>query len=106
MPGSAQAPWFVRQYCEITSRYHTGDLSLEFDQRARDIAAGKRFIGPERLKPTLIYAAMQASARDLKRRSVPGDASSNGIERGNNFDFDSGFGLLDAEQALRAIRGF
>jgi len=83
-----------------------GVAALMLDQRARDIAAGKRFIGPRRLTPEFMYLAMQVSARNLERRSTVDDAVSNPIERGNNFDFDSGFGLIDAEDALRATRGF
>jgi hypothetical protein len=77
------------------------------DQRARDIAAGKRFIGPRQLRPDVMYVAMRVSAvrQDIRLRAgrVTGPI---GIPRSEGFDFDSGFGFVDAARALRLTAGF
>jgi subtilisin family serine protease len=108
LPAQGEPDGFPNFFGTSAAAPHAAAVAASMlDQRARDIAAGKRFfIGPRRLTPAFIYQTMQATARDLTRRSSADDSVSTVIERGRNFDFDSGFGLLDAEQALRATRGF
>jgi subtilisin family serine protease len=82
--------------------------ALLLDQRTRDIAANRRFIGPKKLTPDLIFAALRLSAVDIKRRALDAEDASKtqAIRNGEGFDFDSGFGLVNAQRALELIRGF
>lgn len=82
--------------------------ALMLDQRARDIAKRKRFIGPKHLTPDLIYIALRLSAEDIRMRSLAtGDpAATVRIPNGRGFDFDSGFGLVNAVNALKLTEGF
>jgi subtilisin family serine protease len=80
--------------------------ALILDQRARDIADNKRFIGPRTLSPDAIYRAMRLTADDMNQRNFGGDIGPQRVDNANGFDFDTGFGFVDAQPALRAIRGF
>ena len=85
--------------------------ALLLDQRARDIAAGKHFNGPMELTPDAIIAALRLSADDIKRRSLEkNDAQKTqairGPRNGEGFDFDSGYGFVNAHKALELTKGF
>ena len=80
--------------------------ALILDQRERDIAARKHFIGPRRLTPDLIYWALRLTADDMKLRNFGGDIGPQRVDNANGYDFDTGFGFVDAQRALRATRGF
>jgi hypothetical protein len=82
--------------------------ALMLDQRKRDIANRKHFIGPKELTPDLIYAAMRLTAEDIKRRSLAtrDPAATIPLANPNGFDFDSGFGLVNAYKALKLTKGF
>jgi hypothetical protein len=81
--------------------------ALMLDQRKRDIAAGKHFIGPQQLRPDVMYVALRLSAarQDIRARAgrVTGPVA---IAHSKGFDFDSGFGFVDASVALRLTAGF
>ncbi len=79
--------------------------ALMLDKRARDVAAGKRFIGPKRLSPQAMYWAMRLTAQDVRARAgiTSGPFP---IENGRGFDFDSGFGFVDGVRAIQVISGF
>ena len=81
--------------------------ALMLDQRKRDIAAGKRLVGPLQLRPVVMYIAMRLSAarQDIRARAgrVTGPIA---IPHSKGFDFDSGFGFVDASVALRLTAGF
>jgi len=79
--------------------------ALMLDKRARDVAAGKRFIGPKRLSPQAMYWAMRLTAQDVRARAgiTSGPFP---IENSRGFDFDSGFGFVDGVRAVQAISGF
>jgi hypothetical protein len=76
-------------------------------QRARDIAAGKHFGGNKHLRPDAMYLALRLSAirQDIRQRAgrVTGPIP---IPNSKGFDFDSGFGFVDAAAALRLTGGF
>jgi hypothetical protein len=76
------------------------------DQRARDVAAGKNFIGPKQLRPEAMYLALRLSAirQDIRQRAgrVTGPIP---IPHSKGFDFDSGFGFVNAAAALHLTAG-
>jgi subtilisin family serine protease len=80
--------------------------ALMLDQRARDIDARKRLPGPRNLAPDLIYWGLRLTADDLKLRNFGGDIGPQRVDNVNGFDMDTGYGFVDAQRALRAIRGF
>jgi hypothetical protein len=80
--------------------------ALILDQRTRDIQAGKRFFGPRKLTPNMIYWALRLTADDMALRNFGGDIGPQRVDNARGFDFDTGFGIVDAQRALRATRGF
>jgi subtilisin family serine protease len=79
--------------------------ALMLDQRNRDLAAGKFILGPRLLSPDVIYAAMRLTARDIKASAGLGSTAPTPINGSFRFDFDSGFGMLDATAALLITKG-
>ena len=80
--------------------------ALILDQRARDLGARRRFLGPRSLTPDLIDRTLRLTADDLTLRNFGGDIGRQRVDNANGFDFYTGFGFVDAQQALRATRGF
>jgi hypothetical protein len=108
IPGSTEPDGFPNFFGTSASAPHVAAIgALMLDQRAREIAAGKRFIGPRQLRPDVMYVAMRVSAvrQDIRLRAgrVTGPIA---IPKSKGFDFDSGFGFVDAARALRLTAGF
>jgi subtilisin family serine protease len=107
IPGTSEPDGIPNFFGTSASAPHVAAVAaLMLDQRARDISAGKRFFGPRRLTPDLIYWAMRLTADDMKLRNFGGDIGPQRVDNANGFDFDTGFGFVDARRALRATRGF
>jgi subtilisin family serine protease len=107
IPGTSEPDGVPNFFGTSASAPHVaGVAALMLDQRARDIAARKRFIGPRNLTPDLIYWGLRLTADDLKLRNFGGDIGPQRVDNATGFDFDTGFGFVDAQRALRAIRGF
>jgi len=106
IPGTAEPDGFPNFFGTSASAPHVAAVAaLMLDQRARDIDARKRFIGPRNLTPEAIYWAMRLTARDLRLRNFGGDIGPQRVDNAAGFDFDTGFGFVDAQRALRATRG-
>jgi len=108
IPGSTEPDGFPNFFGTSASAPHVAAIgALMLDQRARDIAAGKRFLGPHQLRPDAMYLALRLSAvrQDIRQRAgrVTGPIP---IPHSKGFDFDSGFGFVDAATALRLTAGF
>jgi subtilisin family serine protease len=107
VPGTSEPDGIPNFFGTSASAPHVAAVAaLILDQRERDVASRKRFIGPRRLTPDLIYWAMRLTADDLKLRNFGGDIGPQRVDNANGFDFDTGFGFVDARRALRATRGF
>ena len=107
VPGTSEPDGIPNFFGTSASAPHVAAVAaLILDQRERDVAARKRFIGPRRLTPDLIYWAMRLTADDLKLRNFGGDIGPQRVDNANGYDFDTGFGFVDAQRALRATRGF
>jgi subtilisin family serine protease len=107
IPGTDEPDGFPNFFGTSASAPHVAAVAaLMLDQRQRDVAARKRFIGPRNLSPDLIYWALRLTADDMKLRNFGGDIGPQRVDNANGFDFDTGFGFVDAQRALRAIRGF
>jgi subtilisin family serine protease len=107
VPGTTEPDGIPNFFGTSASAPHVAAVAaLLLDQRARDIAARKRFIGPRNLTPDLIYWALRLTADDMKLRNFGGDIGPQRVDNAQGFDFDTGFGFVDAQRALRATRGF
>ena len=107
VPGTTEPDGFPNFFGTSASAPHVAAVAaLILDQRQRDIAAHKRFIGPRNLTPDLIYWAMRLTADDMTLRNFGGDIGPQRVDNAAGFDFDTGFGFVDAQRALRATRGF
>ena len=107
VPGTSEPDGIPNFFGTSASAPHVAAVAaLILDQRERDVAARKHFIGPRRLTPDLIYWAIRLTADDMKLRNFGGDIGPQRVDNANGFDFDTGFGFVDAQRALRATRGF
>ncbi len=107
VPGTSEPDGIPNFFGTSASAPHVAAVAaLILDQRARDVAARKRFVGPRKLTPDLIYWALRLTADDMKLRNYGGDIGPQRVDNANGFDFDTGFGFVDAQRALRATRGF
>ncbi|MBC8026146.1 MAG: peptidase S8 [Steroidobacteraceae bacterium] len=107
VPGTTEPDGIPNFFGTSASAPHVAAVAaLLLDQRARDIAARKRFIGPRNLTPDLIYWALRLTSDDMKLRNFGGDIGPQRVDNAQGFDFDTGFGFVDAQRALRATRGF
>jgi subtilisin family serine protease len=107
VPGTSEPDGIPNFFGTSASAPHVAAVAaLMLDQRQRDVAARKRFVGPRRLTPDLIYWALRLTADDMKLRNFGGDIGPQRVDNANGFDFDTGFGFVDAQRALRATRGF
>ena len=107
IPGTSEPDGIPNFFGTSASAPHVAAVAaLMLDQRARDVAARKRFAGPRNLSPDLIYWALRLTADDMKLRNFGGDIGPQRVDNANGFDFDTGFGFVDAQRALRATRGF
>jgi subtilisin family serine protease len=107
VPGTSEPDGIPNFFGTSASAPHVAAVAaLMLDLRARDISARKRFFGPRRLTPDLIYWTLRLTADDMKLRNFGGDIGPQRVDNAKGFDFDTGFGFVDARRALRAIRGF
>jgi len=107
IPGSNEPDGFPNFFGTSASAPHVAAIgALMLDQRARDVAAGKNFIGPKQLRPEAMYLALRLSAirQDIRQRAgrVTGPIP---IPHSKGFDFDSGFGFVNAAAALHMTAG-
>src|SRR5678815_5434165 len=71
IPGSNEPDGFPNFFGTSASAPHVAAIgALMLDQRARDVAAGKHFIGPKQLRPEAMYLALRLSAirQDIRQR--------------------------------------
>jgi subtilisin family serine protease len=107
VPGSTEPDGYPNFFGTSAAAPHVAAVAaLILDQRARDIADRKRFIGPRNLEPDAIYWAIRLTSDDMKLRNFGGDIGPQRVDNANGYDFDTGFGFVDAQRALRLTRGF
>lgn len=78
--------------------------ALMLDKRRRDVTDNRRYSGPRELSPDAMYGALRSTAQDIRLRAgiVSGPFE---IAHGRGYDYDSGFGFVDAVGAIQAISG-
>ncbi|HZF26472.1 MAG TPA: hypothetical protein VEZ88_09450 [Steroidobacteraceae bacterium] len=106
IPGTTEPDGFPNFFGTSASAPHVAAIgALMLDKRQRDIAAHKHFLGPKDLSPDVMYWALRVTAQDVRARAgiTSGPFP---IDHGRGFDFDSGFGFVDAVRAIQLISGF
>jgi subtilisin family serine protease len=97
--------------------------ALLLDKRARDLAAHKQIAAPRNLTPGALYGVLRRTATDMTLRNLGGTLGPQPVSRvaplallgissaaapvnaAAGFDFDTGFGLVDAVRALQVVAG-
>ncbi|WP_437957622.1 S8 family serine peptidase [Sorangium sp. So ce119] len=101
IPGTGEPDGFPNFFGTSASAPHVAAVAaLMIDRRARDIA--RRF-SSEQLSPFEIYGALERTADDVRLRNFGGDIGPQRVPGALGFDFDSGFGFVDAARAVRAV---
>ena len=81
-----------------------GVAALLLDQRARDLAAHREVPTPRALTPAALYTVLQQTASDMQLRNLGGKRGPQPVNTSSSgFDYDTGFGLVDAVGALQSI---
>jgi subtilisin family serine protease len=101
VPGSTEDDQFPNFFGTSASAPHVAAVAaLMMDQRERDIAAHRK---SNKLTPQQIFNALHNTADDMKLRNFGGDIGPQPVEGAPGFDFDTGFGFVDALKAIQSI---
>ncbi|KYG05396.1 hypothetical protein BE21_40950 [Sorangium cellulosum] len=104
IPGSTEPDQFPNFFGTSASAPHVAAVAaLMLDARARDVAAGTSILGAHRLPPSLVYLVLRLTAEDMRLRDLGGEIGPVPVEGARGFDFETGFGFVDAVRALRAV---
>ena len=77
--------------------------ALLIDKRARDVAAHRQVVGSHALTPAALYSVLQRTASDMRLRNLGGNVGPQPVSATDGFDYDAGYGLVDAVAALQSI---
>ena len=77
--------------------------ALLLDKRARDLAAHRQVPAPRTLTPATLYNTLRQTASDMRLRNLGGNLGPQPVATTDGFDYDAGFGLVNAVAALKSI---
>ncbi|WP_437302601.1 S8 family peptidase [Sorangium sp. So ce388] len=94
IPGTTEPDGFPNFFGTSASAPHVAAVAaLMLDRR-------------EHLSPSRIYRALRLTADDMRLRNFGGEIGPQPVPGAFGFDFDTGFGFVDAVRAVRAISHF
>jgi Subtilase family len=104
VPGSSEDDAFPNFSGTSAAAPHVAAVAaLLLDKRSRDIAAHRRIPTPRNLTPAALYNVLEQTASDMRLRNLGGNLGPQPVIAVDGFDYDAGFGLVDAVRALQAI---
>jgi subtilisin family serine protease len=105
IPGTDEPNGYPNFFGTSASAPHVAAVgALMIEKRRRDGADNRHFTGPRDLSPDEMYGALRSTAQDIRLRAGITSGPFE-IAHGRGYDFDSGFGFVDAVRALQAISG-
>jgi len=104
VPGSSEDDLYPNFSGTSAAAPHVAAVAaLLLDKRARDLAAHRQVPAPRTLTPAALYNALRQSASDMRLRNLGGNLGPQPVVATDGFDYDAGFGLVDAVAALKSI---
>jgi subtilisin family serine protease len=104
VPGSSEDDLYPNFSGTSAAAPHVAAVAaLLLDKRARDLAAHRQVPPPRTLTPAALYNTLRQTASDMRLRNLGGNLGPQPVVTTDGFDYDAGFGLVNAVAALKSI---